>query len=67
ADDLMLSAPQKRMASVLLRLSGNRLGHQRSPPIKAIPATQQELAVAANLSRASAGSILREMERNGEI
>jgi CRP-like cAMP-binding protein len=67
ADDLMLSAPQKRMASVLLRLSGNRLGHPQSPPIKAIPATQHELAVAANLSRASAGSILREMERNGEI
>lgn len=67
ADDLMLSAPKKRMASVLLRLSGNRLGHPRSPPIKVIPATQQELAVAANLSRASAGSILREMEKNGEI
>lgn len=67
ADDLMLSSSEKRMAAILLRLSGNRLGHPHSPPIDIIPATQQELAVAANLSRASAGSILREMERNGEI
>jgi len=67
ADDLMLSSSEKRIAAVLLRFSGNRLGHPRSPPINVIPATQNELAVASNLSRASAGNILREMERNREI
>lgn len=67
ADDLMLQSSGKRLAAVLLRLSGNRLGHPASPANNAIPATQQELAVAANLSRASAGRILRKTELAGEI
>lgn len=67
ADDLMLADARKRLAAVLLRLSGRRLGHLASPPINIIPATQQELAAAANLSRASAGRILKEMEEMGEI
>jgi CRP-like cAMP-binding protein len=67
ADDLMLPSSEKRLAAVLLRLSGNRLGHPRSPSIAVIPVTQQELAIAANLSRASAGRILRKLETSGEI
>lgn len=67
ADDLMVSSAESRLAAVLLRLSGHRLNHQASPPIDVIPATQQELAVAANLSRASAGRILREFEKSREI
>lgn len=67
ADDLMLASSEKRLAAVLLRFSGYRLGHPNSPLVEVIPATQQEIAVAANLSRTSAGRILREMEENGEI
>jgi CRP/FNR family transcriptional regulator, cyclic AMP receptor protein len=67
ADDLMLSSSELRLAAVLLRFSGNRLGHPNSPPQNEILASQQELAVAANLSRASAGRILREMEKTGEV
>jgi CRP/FNR family transcriptional regulator, cyclic AMP receptor protein len=67
ADDLMLASSEKRLAAVLLRFSGYRLGHPNSPLVEVIPATQQEIAVATNLSRASAGRILREMEENGEI
>ena len=67
ADDLMLSSSKKRVAAVLLRFTGRRLGHPKSPPIDVIPATQQDLADATNLSRSSVGNILREMERNVEI
>ncbi len=67
ADDLMLGDARKRLAAVILRFGGYRLGHQASPPINNLPTTQQELAAAANLSRASAGRILREMEDKGEI
>lgn len=67
ADDLMLPSSSKRLAAVLLRLSGHRLGHPNSPKIDFVPATQQEIATAANLSRASTGKILREMEGCGEL
>ncbi len=67
ADDLMLTSAERRLAALLLRLSGHRLAHPASPPFEFIPATQQELAVAANLSRASAGKILRMLEKKGEI
>jgi CRP-like cAMP-binding protein len=66
-DDLMLSSSKKRVAAVLLRFTGRRLGHPKSPPIDVIPATQQDMAIATNLSRSSVGSILREMERKGDI
>ena len=67
ADDLMLSSSENRVAAVLLRLSGSRFGHPCSPPIDVIPVTHQDIAVATNLSRASAGRILRKMDKNGEI
>lgn len=67
ADDLLLSSAEKRIAAVLLRLSGNRLNHALSPAYFEIPITQQEFSVAANLSRATAGRLLREMASRGEI
>lgn len=66
-DDLMLPDLEKRVVTVLLRFCGARLGHPASPLVRRIPVTQAELAVAANLSRSSAGKVLRELERAGEI
>ena len=67
ADDLMLPSVKKRVAAVLLRLSGRRFAHPASKPMSTIYLTQLELAVAANLSRAAAGKILREMAESGAI
>lgn len=67
ADDLMLPTSEKRLIAVLLRLSGHRLNHPSSPPIEVVPITQAELATASNLSRATAGRILRELESRDEI
>lgn len=67
ADDLMLSAPAKRLAAVLLRFGGHRLTHPTIVPLVDLVVTQQELAEAANMSRATAGAILRQMEETGEI
>lgn len=66
-DDLMLPSAEKRLAAVLLRLSGYRLAHPNSPPHPTIYITQEDLSVATNLSRASAGRLLREMATAGDI
>lgn len=67
ADDLMLQSPEKRLAAVLLRFAGRRHVNPAPPPNDTIPVTQQEIAAAANMSRASAGKILREMAAKGQI
>ncbi len=67
ADDLMLSSPQKRIAAVLLRFAGRRHANPAIQPNDTIPVTQQEIAAAANMSRASAGNILRQMAAQGQI
>ncbi|MGB2933330.1 MAG: Crp/Fnr family transcriptional regulator [Methyloceanibacter sp.] len=67
ADDLMLRSAVKRLAALLLRLSGRRAAHPSSMPLDTIPATQQEVALAANMSRATAGEILRDFEAAGLI
>ncbi|WP_193142747.1 MULTISPECIES: Crp/Fnr family transcriptional regulator [unclassified Meridianimarinicoccus] len=67
ADDLMLASAEARVVALLLRLTGHRLNHPASPPLESIRITQQELAVAANLSRTATGTILRKLKRNGEI
>ena len=67
ADDLMLRAPEKRVAATLLRLFGYRFAHPTSKPLETIYLNQLELAVAVNLSRAATGKVLREMAREGEI
>lgn len=67
ADDLMLPLAEKRMAAVLLRLCARRLAHPASPAVDRILMSQSELASAANLSRASAGRILRDFAKAGAI
>ncbi len=67
ADDLMLRSAEKRLVAALLRLSGRRFAHPASVPLTAVPITQLDLAVAANLSRSSAGSILRRLGQAREI
>ncbi len=67
ADDLMLRSAVGRVAAILLRLSGRRGGHPASLPADTIAASQQDLAEALNLSRATTGQILRDMERDGLV
>lgn len=67
ADDLMLPSAEKRLVAVLLRLAGHRFAHPASPPLGSISITQQELAVAANLSRSSASTVLKQLRQAGEI
>ena len=66
-DDLMIRDPKRRLAAVLLRLSSHRSAFQNVAPIPFIPATQSELAEAANLSRASAAAIFAELVESGAI
>ncbi len=66
-DDLMLSKVQKRVAAILLRFSGNRLSHPTTPAFNRVTATQQEIAMAANISRATAARVMRAMVERGEI
>jgi CRP/FNR family cyclic AMP-dependent transcriptional regulator len=67
ADDLMIRDPKQRLAAVLLRLASHRSAFQGVAPIPFIPATQSEIAAAANLSRASAAAILAELVESGAI
>jgi CRP-like cAMP-binding protein len=67
ADDLMLASAEARVVAILLRLTGHRLNHPASPSLPSVRITQQELAVASNLSRTATGGILRELKRSGEI
>ncbi len=67
ADDLMIRDPKRRLAAVLLRLASHRNAFQGVAPIPFIPATQSEIAEAANLSRASAAAILAELVESGAI
>ena len=67
ADDLMIRDPKRRLAAVLLRLASHRSAFQGVTPIPFIPASQSEIAEAANLSRASAAAILAELVESGAI
>jgi CRP-like cAMP-binding protein len=65
AGDLLIPESERRLAAVLLRFGGFRvLGNPGIEEVAAmapvvVPVTQAELAAAANLSRNSAGKILR--------
>jgi CRP-like cAMP-binding protein len=63
----MLPLAEQRVVATLLRLAGRRFAHPASPPLASVPITQQEMAVAANLSRSSAGKVLRNLARDGAI
>jgi CRP/FNR family transcriptional regulator, cyclic AMP receptor protein len=64
ASDLLIPESERRCAAVLLRFGGCR-GATTAPVL--VPVTQGELAAAANLSRNSAGTILRGWAAQGLI
>ena len=67
AADLLIRDSERRCAAVLLRLSGRRFaGPDDDEPIE-VPVTQSELAGAANLSRNSAGTIVKKLKARGLI
>jgi CRP-like cAMP-binding protein len=64
AVDLLIVDPRLRLYSRLLTFAGRLLNHLPPPPV-AIPITQEELAVASNLSRSTVYHFLTELaERN---
>lgn len=66
-DDMMIRDPKRRMASLLLRLSGQRGCHPKTKPRMQIHASQQEISQALNLSLSGTGRLLRQMEKDGLI
>ncbi|WP_294539173.1 Crp/Fnr family transcriptional regulator [uncultured Rhodoblastus sp.] len=67
AADLLIRDNERRCAAVLLRLSGRRFaGPKDSKPVD-VPIMQDELAGAANLSRNSAGTMLKRMAARGLV
>jgi len=67
AADLLIRDNERRCAAVLLRLSGRRFaGPEDSKPVD-VPIMQDELAGAANLSRNSAGTMLKRMATRGLV
>lgn len=66
-EDLLLENSEERLVSVLLRLAGRRPSNPAMPPLSLVPVIQSELAEAANMSRRSAGQILRKLEAQGAI
>jgi len=65
AEDLMIRDSTVRMVAVLLRLSSHRHAFQGVAPVDFIPATQEEVSLAANLSRSTGASILAELSKCG--
>jgi CRP/FNR family transcriptional regulator, cyclic AMP receptor protein len=67
ADDLLIRDHVKRCVAVLLRLGGCRtVATSASMPID-VDVNQQGLATMSNLSRTTAGSILRRFEASGHL
>jgi CRP-like cAMP-binding protein len=67
AADLLIRGSERRCAAILLRLGGCRFaGPDDSRPIE-IPVSQDELAGAANMSRNTAGTMLRKLAARGLI
>jgi CRP-like cAMP-binding protein len=67
ANDLALRTGQKRIAAVILRLSGNRAAVQNNAPVDTIHASQQEVAELSNVARTTAWKILKEFRKLGLI
>ena len=67
AADLLIPESERRCAAVLLRFAGQRFAGPRDRLEAVVPVTQEELAAAANLSRNSAGTILRGFAARGWI
>jgi len=67
AADLLIRNSERRCAAVLLRLGGCRFEDPADGEPRSTPLTQDELAAMANLSRNSAGTILRGLAGRGLI
>jgi len=65
--DMMLRDPRHRCIAVLLRLCDCRLRDNAAGMPVTIMCSQDEFGAMTNLSRQAAGSILREIERQGHI
>jgi CRP/FNR family cyclic AMP-dependent transcriptional regulator len=63
----MIRSSSARIAAVLVRLCGARLGQTDEAVSLEIDVTQSQLAQMANLSRSAVGSHLEEMEQIGII
>ena len=61
-DDAMLRAPGRRIGAILLRLADQRMADNPNDTCPAIDITQGELAILANLSRATVAGHLVELE-----
>ena len=66
-DDLMLRDHVKRCIATILRLGGCRYVSPPNPPPVEIDARQDEIATLANVARATAGLVLRDLESKGLI
>jgi CRP-like cAMP-binding protein len=66
-DDLMLRDHVKRCIATVLRLGGCRYVSPSRAPAVDIDARQDEIATLANVARATAGAVLRELESDGLI
>jgi CRP-like cAMP-binding protein len=67
AADLAIASSEARCAAVLLRFGGARFPGPADAGEIEVPVTQDELAAAANLSRNSAGTILRRLSDRGLV
>jgi CRP/FNR family transcriptional regulator, cyclic AMP receptor protein len=65
--DLMHRRPDVRCIAVLLRLAGSRVDDEVAVDEQFVPLSQEELAVLANLSRNSVGTVLRQLRRSGLV
>jgi len=67
AADLLIRGSERRCVAVLLRLSGCRFRDPEDAGALEVPIGQEGLSAAANLSRNTAGTILRRLEEKGLI
>ena len=66
SDDLMMRDHVKRCVAILLRLGGCRRAPPNSLPVE-IDVHQEDVAVLANVSRTTAGTVLRKLEAMGYL
>ena len=66
-DDLMQRDHVARCVAVLLRLAGCRRASATPSPVSEIDLSQDGIATLANVARATAGAVLRNLENEGHI
>ena len=65
-DDLMIRDHVQRCIAILLRLGGCRQAARGAQPVD-VDVSQEDLAVVANVARSTAGTVLRNLERDGHV